>query len=73
MVREVNCWTLPVSISVRLIRYSVMIPFLASSGGGVQVIPMDVELTTDTFRFSGGLEGAVWRKNVMQNVQREKN
>ena len=63
MVKEVRIWELPVSSSVTLIRYSVMIPFLASNRGGVQVSPMDVELTTDTVRFSGGLEGATYEES----------
>ena len=51
------------STSVTLILYSVMMPFWAAAGGGVQESLMEVELTEVTLRFSGGLEGAI---NIVQ-------
>jgi hypothetical protein len=63
VLKEVSTWDMPVSSSVRLIRYSTMIPFLVRSGGGVQVRRTDVELMTERMRLSGGLEGAVQGKD----------
>lgn len=64
VVNEVRSWLLPVSSSVKLILYSVMIPFLkGTEAGGVQDRPTDVELMTETLRFAGGLDGAVYSMN----------
>ena len=59
----VSCWLSPVSSSVMLILYSVMIPLVSSRGGGAQESWMDVELMAVALISSGGADGAVQYKN----------
>jgi len=56
--------SLPVSTSVILTLYSLMMPFWLCRGGGDQAIKMDVGLSGVAVRFSGGLLGAV-RKYII--------
>ena len=51
VLNEISEITFPVSNSVMLMRYSVMIPFCESRAGGSQEMEREVELraTTETF------------------------
>lgn len=49
---------LSVSNSVMLTRYSVIMPFCVSGGGGSHEMKRDVELSDTTVTFSGELDGA---------------
>ena len=64
---EVSSCCVPVSSSVMLILYSVMIPFLVARGGGAQDTLSEVELTTEMLTFPGGLEGAVYTSQDIQH------
>lgn len=59
--------SLPVSTSVILTLYSLMMPFWLCRGGGDQAIKMDVGLSGVAVRFSGGLLGAV-RKYISMAI-----
>ena len=49
---------MPVSSSVRLSLYSVMMPFLSARAGGAQLRLMEEGLVANTLMFNGASEGA---------------
>ena len=58
VVVEVNVSSLPVSTSVMLIRYSVIMPFKLPARGGDHDKEIEVELVANTIKPSGALDGA---------------
>lgn len=58
VVEEKNTSSLPVSISVTLIIYSLITPLCEDTGGGNQVIETEDEVISVAFSCSGGLVGA---------------
>ena len=58
MLNVTSVITLSVSNSVMLTRYSVIMPFCVSGGGGNHEIKRDVEVSGTMVTFSGELEGA---------------
>ena len=54
-----NCQILPVSTSVTLTLYSLIIPFCSLGGGGSQENVIDLELSAIPVGFIGGLVGTM--------------
>ena len=54
---EVRVMTRPVTISVMVILYSVMIPLISPAGGGAQDNVMEEELAGVSWMLCGGLVG----------------